>query len=96
MKAKVIVDRARRSAILYDQTETHLKAIRMSEGELTTCKMYEDELTADWFELVDYKPEKAAAIYLQHLGGVSAKAREVLNQVIDDAFFGEEVPNATG
>lgn len=85
MRAKVIVDRQRHTALLYGQTPSHLKVIRMHGGMLTTSKMTEEELTAEWADLVA-NVEQAAAVYLHHQGGMTDKVREILHSI---KFFGE-------
>lgn len=85
MIAKVIIDRQRRTAMLYAQTDSHLKIIRMHGGELVTSTITEDELTMWWADLGCHV-EEAAAIYLHHPGGMTSKVREILHAI---RFFGE-------
>lgn len=85
MTVKVIADRHRHTAILYDQTDSHVKVIAMQGGELVCSKMDEDVLTSEWGEMA-VDPWRAAATYLDHPGGVSPKARDILTKI---KLFGE-------
>lgn len=78
IEPKVVFDHNRHSAILIGQSESVLHMIEMSDGEISISKMREEEYAARVFRGSGYPVPRAAELYLGHLAGVSARAREVL------------------
>ena len=77
----VIIDRNRRSAIVTRQGHKYVHLVQLSEGELTTSRLTDEELHDRGFQpLAGYPLDRAVNLYLNHCGGVSdAARRELLN-----------------
>jgi hypothetical protein len=78
---QVIIDRNRRSAIITRQGQKYVHLVQLSEGELTTSRLTDEELDGRGFRpLAGYPLDRAVNLYLNHNGGVSdAARRELLN-----------------
>ena len=78
----IIADRGRHTAIIVKQTPTTIKVVAMQPGPLVITRMDEEELTADWGELVGYPLTVAIVKYLQHPEGVSPPAKKALEDLL--------------
>ena len=80
----IIADHGRHTAIVVKQTPSGVKVVAMQPGELVITRLTEEELVADWGEIVGYPIEKAVCKFLDHPGGVSPAARQALDELLMD------------
>lgn len=80
----VIIDRNRRSAIITRQGHKFVHLVQLTEGELTTSRLTDEELHDRGFQpLPNYPLDRAVGLYLAHQGGVSDAARRELTNLLE-------------
>lgn len=80
----LIATRHRNTAIVVKQTPSGVRVVAMQPGELIVTKLLEEDLTAEWGEMVGYPLEQAIVKYLNHPGGVSPAAKSALEDLLMD------------
>ena len=78
----VIANRHRNTAIIVWQTDRVIKIVEMQAGPLAVRRIDEEELTAEWGELVGYPVEKAICKFLGHEPGLTKGAKDALEALL--------------
>lgn len=86
MQPTVIVNRHRQTAIIVARAGKKLQVIRLRKGRLTVTSLTAIEVEQEGYHVSDYSPHQAARSYLEHGAGVSKRAREYLEKVVNNKF----------
>ena len=96
----ILRDHNNRHAIVLEQTDSGMRLVELTEGELVVRTLSDEQLNDRGFRqtLPDYPLERAIGHFLNHSGGVSEAARRELLQLIQSAGDlsieeGADVPN---
>ena len=86
MQPTVIINQHRQTALIVANSGKKLLVIKLATGKLVVTTVSLEEIRQQGYTVSDYSPKMAALSYLQHGGGVSARAKKFLEKISNSEF----------
>ena len=86
MQPTVIINQHRQTALIVATSGKKLLVIKLATGRLVVTTVSPEEIRQQGYAVSDYSPKMAALSYLQHGGGVSARAKKYLESIANSEF----------